>query len=198
MRAAIRVLLVSAMALAIGCTPAVKADRAATVADLVCTIEPVGVQPEGGLPASLRLAIRNQSSSTVALVPPRPMAPEAKPPAGEEVPFPILAIVMKSAAGAEETPVYTDPRTKSWPKAREVALAPGAVWSATYRLTDFYLWGPCGPDTGGSFTKYFWRGDKEISIAVSLMFAGGASKRLESNAIQVRCTFEDWLFVKKR
>ena len=196
MRSAILAVFVSALSVAAGCTPAVKADRAATAADLECTIEPVGVQAEGGLPQSLRLTVRNQSSSIVALTLPRPMAAEATPPTGEDAPFPLLAIVMKSAAGAEETPVYTDPRTKSWPKPRQVALAPGATWSDTYRLTDFYLWGPCGPDTGGSFTKYFWRGDKEVSLAASLMFGG--DKRLESNAVKIRCNFEDWLFAKKR
>lgn len=174
-----------------------KAERAATTADLACSIEPVGTQPEGGLPAGLRLTIRNTATAAVALVLPRPLVADVTPPpGGDELPLPIMALVMKDAAGHEESPAYTNVRARSWPKAGQTALAPGGTWSAEYPLTDFYFWGPCGPDTGGSFTKYFWRGDKELTLALVLVFDGG--RRLESAPIRIRCNFEDWLFAKKR
>ena len=189
-------LLAAPLLVAMGCAPTERAERAAEVADLACTVEPIGVQPEGGLPRSLRLTVRNKSPGAVAFTLPRPLVGEVKPaPSGEEAPFPLLALFMKDVAGNEESPVYTDPRARSWPKVKREALLAGGTWSAEYRLSAFYFWGPCGPDTGGNFTKYFWRGEKTISLAAALVFDGG--KRLESNTITLHCNFEDWLFRKK-
>jgi hypothetical protein len=195
-KSVIPALLAAAIAWAVGCAPAHKGERAAEVGDLACTIEPAGVQPEGGLPRGLRLTIRNKSPGAVAFTLPRPMVGQVKPaPSGEETPFPLLALFMKDVAGNEESPLYSDPRARSWPKVKRAVLLAGGTWSAVYPLSDFYLWGPCGPDTGGNFTKYFWRGEKAVSLAAALVFEGG--KRLESDAITLHCNFEDWLFRKK-
>jgi hypothetical protein len=189
------ILLAAAAALCVaGCGPTVKAERAAAPEDLQCAIEPVGLQPEGGMPGSLRLTVTNKSAQAIDFTPPRPLVVEVQPPAGEEMPFPVLGLFMKDAAGHEESPVYTNPRAKSWPKPKPEAIAPGGKWSAEYPLAQFYFWGPCGPDTGGPFIKYFWRGDEEVSLSAVLIF--GKDRMVRSPPITVRCKHEPWLFKK--
>ena len=191
----IAILLVAAAALWVaGCGPSVKAERAAAPEDLQCAIEAVGLQPEGGMPESLRLTVMNKSAQAIDFMPPRPLVAEVQPPAGEEMPFPVLGLFMKDAAGHEESPVYTDPRAKSWPKPKTAAIAPGGKWSAEYPLAQFYFWGVMGPDTGGPFIKYFWRGDAEVSLSAVLIF--GKDRMVRSPPITVRCKHEPWLFRK--
>jgi hypothetical protein len=192
----IAILLVAAAALCVaGCGPAVKAERAAAPEDLQCAIEAVGLQPEGGMPESLRLTVVNRSGQAIDFMPPRPLAIlSGEPPPGEEMPFPVLGLFMKDAAGHEESPVYTSPRAKSWPKPKTEALAPGGKWSAEYPLAQFYFWGPCGPDTGGPFIKYFWRGEEAVSLSAALIF--GKDRMVRSPPITVRCKHEPWLFKK--
>ena len=72
---------------------------------------------------------------------------------------------------------------------------PGGEWSATYAIDDFYFRGPCGPDTGGGFAKYFWRGEREVALAAVVM--PEKASVLRSKPIRLQCTFEDWLFRRK-
>ena len=191
----IAILLAAAAALWVaGCGPTVKAERAAAPEDLQCAIEAVGLQPEGGMPESLRLTITNKSAQAVDFTLPRPLIAEWEPPPGGEIPFPILGLLLKDAAGHEESPVYTDPRGKSWPKAKAEPIAPGGKWTAEYPLAGFYFWGVMGPDTGGPFIKYFWRGDAEVSLSAVLIF--GKDRMVRSPPITVRCKHEPWLFKK--
>jgi len=182
---------------AAGCREALRADRPAEVTDLECAVESVGLQPAGGLPDRVRVTVTNRSSAAVALTLPRPLVPEAKAPGGgDDLPLPLLTLVLRDAQGHEESPVYTDVRARKWPAAKTTVLAPGGTWSTEYALTGFYFWGPSGPDAGGDFTRYFWRGSREVVLAAALVFAEG--RRLESRPVTVRCSAEDWLFQKKR
>jgi hypothetical protein len=183
---------------AMGCAQGQVAARGkpAAAADLECTVEGVGLLPDGGLPAQLKLTVRNKSSEAVAFTLPRPLI-------GEDTiwqvkdPLILLVADMKDKAGHGETAVYSHPKDKAPAKAETAALAPGGTWTGTYALAEFYFWGPCGPDTGGAFTKYFWRGDKELTLWAALIFEKDKA-RIESAPIAVRCSFEDWLFKKMR
>jgi hypothetical protein len=188
---------VAAVLAAVGCAGGRRADRAATPADLVLDIQPVGLPPaEGGLPAALRLSARNRSGDTVGFAVPRPVTPLApKPPGAADLPLPILALFLRDAAGHEESPLWADRYAKTWPKAVTVALGPGETWSAEYRLTDFYFWGTTGPDVMGDFTRYFGRGPTDLALAAGLVF--GQGQTLRSDAVSVRCAFEGWLFRRK-
>ncbi|HUU11529.1 MAG TPA: hypothetical protein VM431_13460 [Phycisphaerae bacterium] len=190
-------LAMAAMVLAAaGCAAMPKADRDATPVDLAVAAETIGEQPEGGLPAQVRVTVRNRSEAVVALTLPRPLAALVEPAARDELPLPLLVLVLADAEGHDEMPIYSDPRAKRWAKARVVALAPGQEWSATYAIEDFYFWGPSGPDTGGSFAKYFWRGDREITMRAALFY--GEGKAVRSAPVTVRCKFEDWLFRRQK
>lgn len=193
----ITLLLLALPLLALGCAEAQVAGRAAVIADLDLAVETIGLQPEGGLPLSVRLTVTNRAAEAVALTLPRAIVPEAQPPAGQgPTPFPLLALFLTDVAGHEESPVYTEPAGKAWPKAKAVALAPGGTWSGTYDLKDFYFWGPCGPDGGGTFTRYFWRGEKVIHLSAGLVFA--EKEMLKSKPAAIACNFEQWLFQKAR
>ncbi|MCX5654307.1 MAG: hypothetical protein NTY65_06640 [Planctomycetota bacterium] len=170
--------------------------RPATAADLECSIEAVGLQPDGGLPAQLKLTVRNKSSEAAVFTLPRPLIGEDTIWQVKE-PLVLLGAGLTDKAGHEEAAVYTHPKDKDPAKAEMAALPPGGTWTGTYALTEFYFWGPCGPDTGGAFTKYFWRGDKEISLRAALIFEKENS-RVESSPLPIRCSFEDWLFKKNR
>jgi len=179
-----------------GCVEARKAGRAAMPADLTCVVEGLDLPPEGGLPAALRVSVRNRSRDTVGFTVPRPVTPLAKVPDGaDDLPFPLLVLFLRDAAGHEESPLYADRYTRAWPKAVTVALGPGEAWSAEYRLTEFYLWGSSGPDVMGDFTRYFERGQTEIFLAAGLVF--GQGRVLRSDPVGIRCGFEGWLFKKK-
>jgi len=183
------------VAAATGCNETVRADRDALPADLAVAVEGIGLQPEGGVPAEIRVTVRNQSGQTVAFVVPRPLValePEAKTPADEPVPLPLLALVLEDADGHDESPVWTDPKARVWPKARRVALGPGGGWSASYPIQEFYFWGPCGPDAGGGFARYFWRGERPVALRAVLVF--GDSVAVRSPPMRLTCRFEDWLF----
>jgi hypothetical protein len=188
--------LALAAALACGCTPTAKADRDATPADLALAAESVGLQPEGGLPESVRVTLTNRSAQTVAVPLPLPMAPKAKAPEGAATPLPLLVAHLRSAQGREESAIWTDPKRGSWPKAKTVVLAPGETWSETYTLDAFYFWGPTGPDARGAFTQYFWRGESPLVMTVMMVFAEG--RLLRADPIGVTCKFEDWLFQTQR
>jgi len=180
-----------------GCAEGRRAGRAATPADLALAVEPVNLPAEGGLPAALCLSVRNRSGDTVGFTVPRPVTPLApRPPGAADLPFPILALFLRDAAGHEESPLYADRYAKAWPKAVTVALGPGEAWSAEYRLTDFYLWGTTGPDVMGDFTRYFARGPTDLALAAGLVF--GQGNVLRSDPVPVRCAFEGWLFKQKR
>ncbi len=171
-------------------------ERAATPADLAIKAEAIGLQPEGGLPLKLGITVTNTSATAVAFTLPRPLVAEVKPPEGEEdVPLPVLGLSLKDVAGHEETSMLTDPKAKSWPKAKTVVLAPGSTWSAEYSLANFYVWGLRGPDADGNFTKYFWRGDTAITLSAVLVF--GEGKQLASPPMTIRCKFEEFLFKRK-
>lgn len=185
---------VAAGLVAAGCGPAVLARRPAAPADLVCDLQTIGLQPEGGLPLQVRVTVRNVSPQAVAFTVPRPLAGEASPGPSDDLPLPILSLSLKDAAGREISPVYTHPKARRWPKAQQTVLEPGGSWSAVYALSDFYLWGPCGPDGGGPFIKYFWRGDKEVRLAAVIVL--GKDAAVVSKPVTLRCSVEDWLFRK--
>jgi hypothetical protein len=201
-RCAIAALLVLPVLAASGCGEGERADRSAgagetarpaTPADLELTAEAVGLQAEGGLPARVRLTVRNRSSGPVSLALPRPLIDEQT--AGEiQGPLVVLGVRLLDAAGREECAVYSHPRDKAPEKPRTVVMPVGGSWPVEYPLAEFYFWGPCGPDTGGNFTCYFWRGDKEITLFALLVF--GKDQTLQSNPIALRCRSEEWLFRK--
>jgi len=180
--------------LATGCEEPLKADRDARVADLDLGIEGIALQPEGGVPAEVRVTVRNRSQALVAFTLPRPLSGEETE-GPDELPLPCLLLHLEDAEGHDEMPIYTDPRATRRPKARGIVLGPGQEWSATYAIDDFYFWGPCGPDAGGSFAKYFWRGERKVSLTAVVMLSQACT--LRSKPIRLHCTFEDWLFRKK-
>ena len=170
--------------------------RPATAADLECSIEAVGLQPDGGLPAQLKLTLRNKAAEAVALTLPRSLIDEQTFWQVKD-PLVLLMVGLKDKAGHEETAVYSHPKDKAPAKAEVAVIPPGGTWTGMYALAEFYFWGPCGPDTGGAFTKYFWRGDKDLTLRAALMFEKDKA-RVESSPVSIRCSFEDWLFQKKR
>jgi len=191
--------VLAALAMAVvGCAqnPVAARGRPAAAADLECSIEGVGLQADGGLPAQLKLTVRNKSAEAVAFTMPRPLIGEDTISLAKD-PLVLLVVGLKDKAGHEESAVYSHPKDKAPAKAEVAVLPPGGTWTRTYALAEFYFWGPCGPDTGGAFTKYFWRGDKELTLWAALMF-GEDKARIESAPVSIRCSFEDWLFQKKR
>jgi len=186
------VLVALMLAAAAGCAQNQVAARGrpATAADLECSIEAVGLQPDGGLPAQLKLSVCNKSSEAVAFTLPRPLIGEDTIWQVKE-PLVLLMAGLTDKAGHEEAAVYTHLKDKDPAKAEVAALLPGGTWTGTYALAEFYFWGPCGPDTGGAFTKYFWRGDKDLAIRAALIFEKDKT-RVESSPIPIRCSFEDW------
>ena len=191
------VLATLALAGAMGCGQEMAGrGRPAAAADLECTVEGVGVQPDGGLPAQLKLTVRNKSPEAVVFTLPRPLTSEDTISLARD-PLVLLVVDLKDKAGHEETAVYSHPKDKAPAKAEVVVIPPGGMWTGMYALAEFYFWGPCGPDTGGAFTKYFWRGDKDLTLRAALMFEKDKA-RVESSPVSIRCSFEDWLFQKKR
>jgi len=180
--------------LAAGCEEPLKADRDARIADLDLQVEGVGLQPEGGVPAEGRVTVRKRAQARVAFTLPRPL-PGEETESPDELPLPCLLLHLEDAEGHDEMPIYTDPRATRRPKARRIVLGPGQEWAATYAIDDFYFWGPRGPDAGGSFAKYFWRGGRHVSLTAVVMF--DKASVLRSKPIRLQCTFEDWLFRKK-
>jgi len=194
MRRTLCAISVLALLLAAGCEEPLKADRDARVADLDLRVEGIGLQPEGGVPAEVRVSVRNRSQALVAFTVPRPL-PGEETEGSDELPLPCLLLHLEDAEGHDEMPTYTDPRATRRTKPRRIVLGLGQEWSATYAIDDFYFWGPCGPDTGGSFAKYFWRGEREVTLAAVIMF--DKASVLRSKPIRLQCTVEDWLFRKK-
>ena len=194
MRGACCAISLLALLLAAGCEEPRKADRDARVADLDLGVEGIGLQPEGGVPAEVRVTVRNRSQALVAFTLPRPLPGEERE-GPDELPLPCLLLHLEDAEGHDEMPIYTDPRATRRPKARRIVLGPGQEWADTYAIDDFYFWGPCGPDTGGAFAKYFWRGEREVTLAAVIRF--DRTNVLRSKPIRLQCTFEDWLFREK-
>ena len=186
------VLLAAGALAAGGCEETVRADRDAVPDDLALALETVGTQPEGGLPAEVRVTVTNRSRATVAFTRPRPMVPAGAAEGHEGLPLPCLVLAMEDADGRDEMPVYTDTGADRWPPVKQVALGPGEAWTGAYPIDAFYLWGPTGPDARGSVAKYFWRGDRPIRMRARLVLAGG--RAVESQPVLLRCTCEEWLF----
>ena len=178
-----------------GC--AATAGRDAEPQDLTCAIERVGADGPG-LPERVRVTIRNSGAEPVRLTLPRPLPGEDE---SGDVLFPLLGLFLRDAQGHEEVPVYADVRARRSEAPRSVTLAPDGAWSREYALASFYFWGPCGPDTGGGFTRYFEPGETELKLTAGVVFgfkedAIAEKAIVESEPIVVRCAFEDWLFKK--
>lgn len=175
----------------------VAARRDAVPADLACAVERVG--PEApGLPERVRVTVRNAGAEAVRLTLPRPMPGEGT----GSVPFPLLGVFLRDAEGDEEGAICVAAGERRAARPKTVVLAPGQAWSREYALASFYFWGPCGPDTGGDFTRYFEPGDKELELRAAVLFdfredARAEKAIVESDPIAVRSAFEDWLFRRK-
>jgi len=182
-----------------GC--AATAGRDAGPQDLACAIERMGAEAPG-LPTQVRITVRNRSAEAVSFTQPRPLIDEQTEYQAEGVVV-ALGLVLADKQGHEEGAVYAHPKDEAPQKPKTVVLAPNGTWSAVYPVNEFYFWGPCGPDTGGDFTRYFSPGGSELSLRALLIFDKRDSGegpheigRLESKATTVRCAFEDWLFKK--
>jgi len=175
-----------------GCEEAVRADREAVADDLGLALEAVGTQPEGGLPAEVRLTVTNRSAAILAFTLPRPVVPVDAAEGHSGLPLPCLVLALEDAAGHDEMPVYTEIGANRWPATKQVALDPGEAWTATYPIEAFYFWGPTGSDARGSFATYFWRGERPVRMRARLIMAEG--RAVESDPVAVQCKWEDWLF----
>ncbi|MCX5648842.1 MAG: hypothetical protein NTX40_07075 [Planctomycetota bacterium] len=187
--------LLTAAVAGAGC--AATAGRDAEPQNLACTIERVGADGPG-LPERVRVTIRNSSAEPVRLTLPRPLPGEDE---SGDVLFPLLGLFLRDAQGHEEAPVYADVRARRSEAPRSVTLAPDGAWCREYALASFYFWGPCGPDTGGGFTRYFRPGETELKLTAGVVFdfkedAVAEKAIVESEPIVVRCAFEGWLFKK--
>ena len=190
--------LLAAAAAGAGCT----AGREAGPRDLVCTIEPLGANGLA-LPTQVRITVRNKAAEAVRFTLPRPLIDEDTLCQAEGM-MVVVGLVLADQQEHEVEAVYTHPRDESPQKPKTVVLAPQDAWSAAYPLNEFYFWGPCGPDTGGDFTRYFSPGGSELSLRAILVYfdkrdsAEGPYEigQLESQAAKVRCAFEDWLLKK--
>jgi hypothetical protein len=165
------------------------------VKDLSCSLEPLGLKLEGGMPDSIRLTIRNISSAPVTLTMARPLIDEGTLQDMKGAPVGLM-LSLVNTTGYEEVVVYTHPRDKAPAEPREVVMKPGAVVTAEYPLKEFYFWGPCGPATDVHVAECIRPGDQELRMRAILVFMA-ANAQLKSNAVKVQCEYESFMFRNK-
>jgi hypothetical protein len=181
---------------ATGCSSLSRPDRAAEATNLDVTIQGIGVQPRGGLPDHVRLTVKNTFTGPLLFTLPRPLVDEQT--VNRSIgPLVLLGLLLKDSAAHEEIAIYARPEAKPQVEPTTVTLGAGGTWVAEYPLTDFYFWGPCGPDTGGSFTRYFSKGDKAVELKAILIWEK-TDCRIESKAIGLHVEHEKWLLTNKR
>jgi len=160
--------------------------------DLACTIESAELAPTAGLPKKIRLTLRNKSRETRVVPLPRPQAPGDFIMDAERFGPPYLYLGLKRDGRKGQFVLYTAIRAESRVAAQVAVLKPGEHWTGIYALADFYFWGPCGPDTGGDFTRLFGPGTEEIVLEAALELWKGEAVR--SNPLPVKCSYEASVF----
>jgi len=108
---------------------------------------------------------------------------------------PLLALEIKSKNGKHEEEflfALIDGECESKQKVKKIFLVAGGSNAIEYQLSDFWRWGPCGPDRSGSFVKFISPGNTEAEALIILVKDIDINQQcLESKPIELFCTFSN-------
>lgn len=144
------------------------------------------------LPSSIEVRIRNRSTEQRELtLPTKQVAIEGGQPGS------LLCIQLTARNGTSEVFVYAstnEPAVSTVPvRAR---LAPGAVATNNYSMSEFFRWGPCGPDASGSLAEHIKPGAEMVRMKL-LWFPDNDSprtNRVDSESHPLLVNRPAWLF----
>ena len=141
------------------------------------------------------LTFSNATSHAGALRLPGGIREQEYPPSFPRAPWLELLVTEPKSGAQEEIGFATF--TKSPESSATIPLAPGETHTSTYALSDFYLWGPGGPNVTRGIWTYLTPGDVELTV-VALIFDKDKDGTLTSNSETMHRAFPDILFRKKK
>ena len=136
--------------------------------------------------SKITVVYKNKSKKPGSFVPPLPADEDDD----EEPKTPWLGLLIKSKNGNDEEEfmlTLTDGKPEQ--KWMKLFLSAGESKSIEYQLSDFWRWGPCGPDRSGSFLNFISPGNSEAEAQVVLIKGDTNQQTLESKPVELRCTF---------
>lgn len=150
------------------------------------------LKPVSGHPAgSFELVLRNHSASIRSVAPPTRIAADE-----EARPKSVLFVEVIATNQVAQRFYFSTTNHAFGGLARDVELQPGATYTNVYNLREFYRWGPCGPDTGGSFGTYFTSGAQPLRLRVGWVpdMSEAPTNQILSDSVDLFAAYPAWMF----
>ncbi len=148
---------------------------------------------DGGLPREIRLSVENMTERSMVFNVPAPICPKAQNDT-QRWRGPALQITIRNERGLEAggpfSSVLSDPQTETVPPATSALIQPGATWTQTYRLSEFFAYDEDG--TARSFPDLVHVGPAICVMHLTVVSPAGAY--WETNGIPLRCDLPDEAF----
>jgi hypothetical protein len=146
----------------------------------------------GPIPSVIEVDFKNNTGTTIEFTRPNPLCGESNTP-------PFVGVVLKDGSGENESFSYVLIVEKQEAAPSKVSLRPGQHEKIKYDLSQFYRWGPCGPDQYGNFLKYFQKGEKSITMEVFYVMGDERqpTNLKSSNKVEFPASHPEWLFKKR-
>lgn len=146
-----------------------------------------------GIPKVIEISIKNLSSQTIQMRAPNPLSGGAS-----ENPHSVVYVDLIGKSGAIERFYYATTNDVNVNVSQTLKIAPMASHTKKYEMSQFYRWGPCGPDLYGSFLDYFTVGSSKLAMRVGWLpdMSANPTNEIQSAAATFLALYPDWLFKK--
>jgi hypothetical protein len=143
------------------------------------------------VPRLMEFVWLNSGPGPLQLSPPAKLGGE-----GDQVPRSELFVQLTAKNGAAARFYFSTTNETSAPVPPTVVVAPGAAVTNVYPLSDFYLWGPCGPVMDGSFPELLKPGAETLRMRVGWIpaHAGRSSNEVSAVESEILVQRPTWLF----
>lgn len=169
----------------IGCDYMSTGTKEISLDKISCSLR-IAEPDEKGFYEEVHLTFENMSQNDGILFPVLPLDED------KDITNPFVCLLLTNKkTGETEAFIYTTTDSERKKHEMQIYLREKEKFTKTISTMNFCQWGSCGPG-GRSFRDNFKAGNLEVEVKAGIIF--GKNKRIESNPVNLSCSFSESFF----